>query len=73
MEYFLVQIDIEEALNIIEAASTDSIGDDCTTMSGYKSLPAGAALDSRRFDVARQKVDMAAMMLQNLGPTKHSC
>lgn len=65
-----MQIDVEEALDVIEAAATDSMGEDCATMAGYKSLPAGAALDPRRYDVARQKTDMAAMMLQNLGTTR---
>lgn len=51
---------------MIEAASTGSLGEVCVNP-GFKSLPAGVALDSRRYDTARQKTDMAAMMLQNLG------
>lgn len=58
---------IEEALDVIEAASTGSLGEDCATTAGFKSLPAAVALDSRRYDTARQKADMTALMLQNLG------
>ncbi|XP_017876461.1 probable G-protein coupled receptor CG31760 isoform X1 [Ceratina calcarata] len=59
--------DIEEALDVIEAASTGSLGEDCATTAGFKSLPAAVALDPRRYDTARQKADMTALMLQNLG------
>ncbi|XP_029678239.1 probable G-protein coupled receptor CG31760 isoform X1 [Formica exsecta] len=58
---------IEEALDVIEAASTGSLGEVCVNSAGFKSLPAGVALDSRRYDTARQKTDLTAMMLQNLG------
>lgn len=58
---------IEEALDVIEAASTGSLGDVCVNTAGFKSLPAGVMLDPRRYDTARQKVDMTAMVLQNLG------
>ncbi|XP_029158629.1 probable G-protein coupled receptor CG31760 isoform X2 [Nylanderia fulva] len=58
---------IEEALDVIEAASTGSLGEVCVPSAGFKSLPVGVALDSRRYDTARQKTDMTAMMLQNLG------
>lgn len=52
---------------MIEAASTGSLGEDCATTAGFKSLPAAVALDPRRYDTARQKADMTALMLQNLG------
>lgn len=52
---------------MIEAASTGSLGEVCVNAAGFKSLPAGVALDPRRYDTARQKVDMTAMVLQNLG------
>ncbi|CAD1478735.1 unnamed protein product, partial [Heterotrigona itama] len=58
--------DIEEALDVIEAASTGSLGEDCATTAGFKSLST-VALDPRRYDTARQKADMTALMLQNLG------
>lgn len=58
---------IEEALDVIEAASTGSLGEVCVSTAGFKSLPAGVALDPRRYDTARQKADMTAMVLQNLG------
>lgn len=58
---------IEEGLDVIEAASTGSLGEVCVNSAGFKSLPAGVTLDSRRYDTARQKTDMTAMMLQNLG------
>ncbi|KAL2750657.1 putative G-protein coupled receptor CG31760 isoform X1 [Vespula maculifrons] len=61
--------DIEEALDVIEAASSGSLGEECASTAGFKSLPAGASLDPRRYDTARQKADMTAMMLQNLGPS----
>ncbi|XP_048509846.1 probable G-protein coupled receptor CG31760 isoform X2 [Athalia rosae] len=61
----LQKASIEEALEVIEAASTGSLGETCATGVGYKSLL--AALDPRRYDTARQKADMAAMMLQDLG------
>lgn len=66
------QMDVEHALDVIEAASTGSMDENCATMAGYKILPAGAALDPHRFDVARQKTDMAAMMLQNLESMRHT-
>ncbi|XP_034186218.1 putative G-protein coupled receptor CG31760 isoform X3 [Osmia lignaria lignaria] len=59
--------DIEKALDVIEAASIGSLGEDCATTAGFKSLPAAVALDPRRYDTARQKADMTALMLQNLG------
>lgn len=52
---------------MIEAASTGSLGEVCVNTEGFKSLPAGVALDPRRYDTARQKVDMTAMVLRNLG------
>lgn len=52
---------------MIEAASTGSLGEVCVNTAGFKSLPTGVALDPRRYDAARQKVDMTAMVLQNLG------
>ncbi|XP_018309084.1 probable G-protein coupled receptor CG31760 isoform X4 [Mycetomoellerius zeteki] len=58
---------IEEALDVIEAASTGSLGEVCVTAEGFKSLPADVALDPRRYDMARQKADMTAMVLRNLG------
>nr|XP_012214859.1 PREDICTED: probable G-protein coupled receptor CG31760 isoform X3 [Linepithema humile] len=58
---------IEEALDVIEAASTGSLGEVCVNTAGFKSLPAGVTLDPRRYDTARQKIDMTAMVLQNLG------
>ncbi|KAF7384097.1 hypothetical protein HZH66_012347 [Vespula vulgaris] len=66
---FYTQPDIEEALDVIEAASSGSLGEECASTAGFKSLPAGASLDPRRYDTARQKTDMTAMMLQNLGPS----
>ncbi|XP_018048165.1 PREDICTED: uncharacterized protein LOC108687073 [Atta colombica] len=58
---------IEKALDVIEAASTGSLGEVCVTTEGFKSLPADVALDSRRYDMARQKTEMTAMVLRNLG------
>lgn len=52
---------------MIEAASTGSLGEVCVSTAGFKSLPAGVALDPRRYDTARQKADMTAMVLRNLG------
>jgi hypothetical protein len=57
---------IEEALDVIEAASTGSLGEVCVNSAGFKSLPAGVTLDPRRYDTARQKIDMTAMVLQNV-------
>ncbi|XP_063975887.1 probable G-protein coupled receptor CG31760 isoform X3 [Diachasmimorpha longicaudata] len=62
--------DVEEALDIIEDAASGALGEVCASITGYKSLPAGAALDPRRFDIARQKVDMSATLLQNLGSVR---
>lgn len=61
---------IEEALDVIEAASTGSLGEVCVSMTGFKSLPADVILDPRRYDAARQKADMTAMVLRNLGATE---
>ncbi|XP_076246865.1 putative G-protein coupled receptor CG31760 isoform X4 [Calliopsis andreniformis] len=61
------RVNIEEALDVIEAASTGSLGEDCATTAGFKSLPSVAALDPRRYDTARQKTDMTALMIQNFG------
>lgn len=66
----LTKSDVEEALDIIDAASSHSLGDDCASTVGYKSLP--VALDPKRFDDSRQKIDMTAIMLQNLGSMRHT-
>ncbi|XP_076636392.1 putative G-protein coupled receptor CG31760 isoform X2 [Colletes latitarsis] len=69
------KLDIEEALDVIEAASTGSLGEYCAATAGFKSLPAAAALDPRRYDTARQKADMTALTLQNsgtIGPSRHN-
>lgn len=55
---------------MIEAASTGSLGEVCVNTAGFKSLPAGVDLDPRRYDTARQKADMTAMVLQNLGASE---
>lgn len=55
----------DEALDVIEAASTGSLGEVCVNSAGFKSLPADVVLDSRRYDTARQKTDMTARILQN--------
>ncbi|KAK0178549.1 hypothetical protein PV327_007428 [Microctonus hyperodae] len=62
--------DVEEALDIIDAAWSRSLGDDCVSTVGYKSLP--VALDPKRFDDSRRKIDMSAIMLQNLGSMGHT-
>lgn len=54
-------------MDVIEAASTGSLGEVCVSMTGFKSLPADVTLDPRRYDTARQKADMTAMVLRNLG------
>ncbi|XP_070517625.1 probable G-protein coupled receptor CG31760 isoform X2 [Cardiocondyla obscurior] len=61
------RVAVEQALDVIEAASTGSLGEACVNTPGFKSLPAGILLDPRRYDTARQKVDMTAMVLGNLG------
>ncbi|XP_036142472.1 probable G-protein coupled receptor CG31760 isoform X2 [Monomorium pharaonis] len=61
------RVAIEEALDVIEAASTGSLGEVCVSMTGFKSLPTNVILDPRRYDTARQKADMTAMLLRNLG------
>lgn len=66
--YFFILIILkraDEALDVIEAASTGSLGEVCVNSAGFKSLPADVVLDSRRYDTARQKTDMTARILQN--------
>lgn len=61
------KVAVEEALDAIDAASTGSLGEVCVNAAGFKSLPVGVEMDPRRYDATRQKIDMTAMVLQNLG------
>ncbi|XP_049947590.1 probable G-protein coupled receptor CG31760 [Schistocerca serialis cubense] len=59
----------EAALQVVHDVATENLGALCVT-EPYRSLPAG--LDTSRYEGARQKADMAASMLQDLGLTHHA-
>ncbi|CAH0563492.1 unnamed protein product [Brassicogethes aeneus] len=61
--------DIEKSLLIIHDVSARSLGSLCITEQ-YKSL--SVPLETSRFDSARQKADLAATLLQDLGVAHHN-
>ncbi|XP_076275307.1 putative G-protein coupled receptor CG31760 [Rhynchophorus ferrugineus] len=61
--------DIESSLNIIHEVSTNSLGSLCVTES-FRSL--SVPLDTLLFEPARQKADLAATLLQDLGLAYHN-
>lgn len=60
---------IEEALQLIHDVSTNNMGSLCVT-EPYLSL--NAHINPTRYDTARQKADLAAMLLQDLGVAHHN-
>ncbi|XP_067003121.1 probable G-protein coupled receptor CG31760 [Anabrus simplex] len=59
----------EEALQVIHDVATENLGALCVT-EPYRSLP--APLNTLRYDSTRQKADMAAILLQDVGVAHHS-
>lgn len=68
LEIFL-QDEIEESLRVIHDVATKSLGDLCITEQ-FRSLP--IPIDATRFEPARQKADLAATLLQDLGLAHHN-
>lgn len=62
------QESVERSLQTIHDIATDNLGTLCVTKSFR---PLHVALHTRRFDGARQKVDMAAAVLQEVGVNRH--
>ncbi|GLV34665.1 uncharacterized protein CBL_09145 [Carabus blaptoides fortunei] len=60
---------IEESLKIIHDVATHSLGSLCVT-ENFRSL--SVPLDTARFESARQKADLAATLLQDLGIAHHN-
>ncbi|KAJ9595751.1 hypothetical protein L9F63_013070, partial [Diploptera punctata] len=61
--------DKEEALQVIHDVATENMGALCVT-EAYRSLK--TPLGTSQYDGARQKADMAGMLLQDLGVTHHN-
>ena len=67
-EYILLQ-DSEEALQMIHDVATENMGALCVT-EAYRSLK--TPLATSQYEGARQKADMAAMLLQDIGVSHHN-
>lgn len=63
------QDNVEEALQLIHDVSTNNMGSLCVT-EPYLTL--NAHINPIRYDTARQKADLAAMLLQDLGVAHHN-
>ncbi|XP_050311439.1 probable G-protein coupled receptor CG31760 isoform X2 [Anthonomus grandis grandis] len=61
--------DIESSLNVIQEVSAQSLGSLCVTEQ-FRSLT--VPIDTLRFESARQKADLAATLLQDLGVAHHN-
>lgn len=65
----MFQESIESSLDIIHDVAIRSLGSLCVTEQ-FKSLK--VPLDTLRFEYVRQKADLAANLLQDLGVAHHS-
>jgi G protein-coupled receptor 158 len=63
------QEDLEESLEAIDDVATKSLGSLCVTEK-FRSL--SVPLATARFESARQKADLAATLLQDLGVAHHN-
>ncbi|XP_034230220.1 probable G-protein coupled receptor CG31760 [Thrips palmi] len=66
----LTRKDSEDALQLVHDVSTGSLGALCLANQHFRSL--SAAVDPRRYDPVRQKADMAALVLKDLGVAHHA-
>lgn len=66
--YFILQ-DLETALSVIQDVATGNMGSLCVT-DNYKTLY--VEIQTTRFEGTRQKADMAALLLQELGVGHHN-
>lgn len=64
-----MQDKIEESLEVIHAVSTGDMGTLCVSEQ-YRTL--AAHVSPARYDSARQKADLVAMLLQELGIAHHN-
>ncbi|KAK3920499.1 putative G-protein coupled receptor [Frankliniella fusca] len=62
--------DSEDALQLVHDVSTSSVVALCLADQHFRSL--SAAVDARRYDTLRQKADMAALVLKDLGVAHHN-
>lgn len=62
------QGDVEFSLQTIHNIATENLGSLCITKS-YR--PLQISLNTERYDGARQKVDLAALVLQDVGVNRH--
>lgn len=67
--FTIFQEDIESSLTIVHEVSSQSLGSLCVTEQ-FRSLT--VPIDSLRFESARQKADLAATLLQDLGVAHHN-
>lgn len=67
-DYRTIQDAVERSLQIIHNIATDKPGALCA-LKGFR--PLSIALNTRRYDGAREKVDMAATVLQEVGVSRH--
>lgn len=59
---------MERSLQIIHDIATENLGNLCVTKTFR---PLDIALNTHRYDGARQKVDLAATVLQEVGVQRH--
>ncbi|XP_039301535.1 probable G-protein coupled receptor CG31760 [Nilaparvata lugens] len=62
---------VEQALQQIQDVATGNMGALCVTEAGFQPLTA-APLDPRRFESVRQKADLVATLLQDVGVAHHN-
>lgn len=65
---FLFQEDVDISLQTIHNIATESLGSLCITKSFR---PLQISLNTERYESARQKVDLAAVVLQDVGVNRH--
>lgn len=63
-----LQEDVEISLQTIHNIATENLGSLCITKS-YR--PLQISLNTERYESARQKVDLAAVVLQDVGVNRH--
>lgn len=66
--YYFFQEDVDISLQTIHNIATESLGSLCITKSFR---PLQISLNTERYESARQKVDLAAVVLQDVGVNRH--
>lgn len=65
---YVFQEAVDSSLQIVHDIATENFGTLCLTIS-YRSL--NVAINSERYEGSRQKVDLAAVVLQEVGVNRH--